>query len=698
MAMLRSYSATFEETSFAQAAVTRWRFNEDAGTTALDSVDALDGNYQAGAAPGAAGAIGDGAASFNGSTGFILVETLSGTITVSALGDSLIDGDRFQNPQDQFSPVLQAALEARGLDATVLERAENGQRTGDALIPREARFFTVGEVTVDSPDVVILELGTNDVGGKIPLATVASNLNEIIDTLQDAGINQILLTSTFGAFPDKGAGYDTLQDRADFEALFPAIAQAQGVELLSDVDGNDKFLGGVRVPGGGPINQDTIVGGVLDNSNNPSLETGDGLHPNSLGIENIVQRVVPQTIALGAAAGVVNDALELANGSVELWFTPDSVAGTQILFSKNRPDVPSLGDIEIQLIGSEVAVGMQNASTTFSIAGGSVAVGEAAHVVFTFGADGMQLFVDGDLVDQNAAFTDGLVGNLEQLGIGALTDGGQAFDGVIDEVAVYDRALSAGEIQQLFDGGELGTTVVGTAKSDTLIGGSDDEDLRGAAGNDLIDGNGGDDALRGASGADDLLGATGNDRLFGGGGADDLRGGPGDDEMHGMGGNDLISGGSGDDLLEGGGGKDRMGGTSGADELFGGPAIDSLSGGTGDDLLNGGPGRDSLTGGPGSDTFQIDRISHGVDKIRGFEDGPSGDVLDLSAVLDFGGADAIDDFVRLSETKNSTRVEVNADGAGNDFTAVFNLLGVTGLNVGTLVADGNVQLEPPPAS
>jgi Ca2+-binding RTX toxin-like protein len=230
---------------------------------------------------------------------------------------------------------------------------------------------------------------------------------------------------------------------------------------------------------------------------------------------------------------------------------------------------------------------------------------------------------------------------------------------VIDEVAVYDRALTAGEVQQLFDAGEIGSTVLGTAQSDTLIGGSDDENLRGAGGNDLIRGNGGDDDLRGGGGADRLLGGTGNDDLFGGGG------------------------------------KDTLSGNGGADELFGGRGIDALSGGAGDDLLNGGPGRDRLTGGPGSDTFQIDRISHGFDKIRDFEDGPGGDVLDLSAVLSFGGADDVDDFVRLSETSNSTRVEVNSDGSADDFTAVFNLLGVTGLDLATLVADGNIQLSPP---
>ncbi len=40
-------------------------------------------------------------------------------------------------------------------------------------------------------------------------------------------------------------------------------------------------------------------------------------------------------------------------------------------------------------------------------------------------------------------------------------------------------------------------------------------------------------------------------------------------------------------------------------------------------------------------------------------------------------------------------VDVDPNGAGGDFTTVFSLIGTTGLDIGNLVADGNVQLEPP---
>ena len=73
-------------------------------------------------------------------------------------------------------------------------------------------------------------------------------------------------------------------------------------------------------------------------------------------------------------------------------------------------------------------------------------------------------------------------------------------------------------------------------------------------------------------------------------------------------------------------------------------------------------------------------------------------MLDLSAVLDFSGGDDANDFVQLNEVSGDTRVDVNPDGAGGDFTTVFNLIDTSVPDLDTLVADGNVQLEPPPAS
>ena len=157
----------------------------------------------------------------------------------------------------------------------------------------------------------------------------------------------------------------------------------------------------------------------------------------------------------------------------------------------------------------------------------------------------------------------------------------------------------------------------------------------------------------------------------------------------------MLAGGDGDDLLEGGDGADFLSGAAGDDQLFGNRGTDDLHGGDGDDLLNGGNGKDDLTGGAGRDTFRIDGFGHGVDKILDFEDGAGGDVLDLDAVLDFDGGDDVEDFVRLNEVNGNAKVEVDANGGGDDFTAVFNLIGATGLDIGNLVDDGNIQLTAP---
>ena len=102
--------------------------------------------------------IGDGAARFDGATGWVLVaDTLTGTITVSAFGDSLIGGaSGIPDPPDRFSPNLETALEARGLDATVLNRRRRRRHLGRRVSRASATS------SHDSPDVVILEFGTND--------------------------------------------------------------------------------------------------------------------------------------------------------------------------------------------------------------------------------------------------------------------------------------------------------------------------------------------------------------------------------------------------------------------------------------------------------------------------------------------------------------------------------------------------------
>jgi lysophospholipase L1-like esterase len=183
MATLRTYSATVENL----AALIHLRLNEASGTDAIDSASDLDGQYQGGVTLGQNGGIGNGAVRLDGSDDQIFVETLSGTITISGFGDSLIDGFGIAQPGARFTPVLEAALDARGLDATVLDHAVGGERSDDGL-------DRVGDDIAADPDVAIVEFGTNDAKGLVALDTVESNLRGIITDLQGADI-EVLLTS-----------------------------------------------------------------------------------------------------------------------------------------------------------------------------------------------------------------------------------------------------------------------------------------------------------------------------------------------------------------------------------------------------------------------------------------------------------------------------------------------------------------------
>jgi Ca2+-binding RTX toxin-like protein len=395
--------------------------------------------------------------------------------------------------------------------------------------------------------------------------------------------------------------------------------------------------------------------------------------------------------------------LLLSSGSIEVWFTADTVSGDHTLFAKNAAGQGAGGHIAGAVRNGEVFVALGDVTTNHSVRGNDpgdarVQAGVAAHMVFTFGAEGMDLYLNGQLVDTDG-YTGGLqfgapgAGNLEPLVVGAESGRNAAgtpidqpgdlfrfFDGSIDEFVVYDQALSQAQVQGLFQAGERGPELVGTAAADTLIGGLDNEGLRGLAGNDNLRGGDGNDVLTGNAGNDILVAATGNDQLIGGLGADTMFGGPG---------NDRFQGNQGPDQLTGGPGNDQLAGNFGQDVLRGGP---------GDDLLNGGADVDTLVGGGGSDTLSIDAVDQGVDRVLDFATGPGGDVLDLSDVLDFGAGDVATSFVRLNATGGSTAVAVNTDGAGTDFTAVFNLVGVSGINVGQLVADGNLELTAPPAA
>ncbi|WP_240987396.1 beta strand repeat-containing protein, partial [Cupriavidus taiwanensis] len=311
--------------------------------------------------------------------------------------------------------------------------------------------------------------------------------------------------------------------------------------------------------------------------------------------------------------------------------------------------------------------------------------------------------------------------------------------------------LNGAAASDFFIGGAASDTLRGGAGDDVLRGGAGDDTLDGGAGIDMLDlsdaGSGlaftlaqGSGTLVNLSGVglgsdtysnmEGVIGSRFNDSLTGSGANDILRGGMGNDTLDGGAGIDLLdfsdatgainftlvqSGSAttvnlgsvnlGTDNYRGMEGvigsafNDTLAGSAGNDVLRGGAGDDVMSGGAGNDLLVGGAGADTLAGGSGSDTFRILRAdAASVDTITDFDLAPAaagGDVLDLADLLAGASVTSANaaQFVRLAEVDGNTVVSLDRDGSGaaTGFQDVAVLQGVVGLDLNTLLSNGNIH-------
>ena len=158
-----------------------------------------------------------------------------------------------------------------------------------------------------------------------------------------------------------------------------------------------------------------------------------------------------------------DSSMELANGTVQFWFKPDSVNCDYGLVSKDSSGYDTGGHMTIRQIDDGIEVRLQSGSQSYTVSvGNGVECGEWNHVAFSFGDEGMKLFLNGELVDSDS-YTGGLQGNYEPLVLGANawntgnqsasdSDLSQHFDGKMDDVAFFDGQLSSAQVQALANG------------------------------------------------------------------------------------------------------------------------------------------------------------------------------------------------------------------------------------------------------
>ncbi len=186
---------------------------------------------------------------------FMSQAVLARPLVVLAYGDSLTAG--YQLPPGQgFAPQLEKALKAKGRDVTVVGAGVSG----DTSTQGRARVNWVLAGMKQKPDLVVLELGANDMlRGQSP-KTARDNLDAMVKAFKAKGAR--VLIAGMRANPTLGKAYVT-----EFETMFPAVAKANGVSLYPF------FLDGVAAQ--------------------PGLQLADGMHPNGKGVQVMVKRILP---------------------------------------------------------------------------------------------------------------------------------------------------------------------------------------------------------------------------------------------------------------------------------------------------------------------------------------------------------------------------------------------------------------------
>lgn len=178
---------------------------------------------------------------------------------ILAFGDSLTAGYGLK-PQEAFPAQLEAALRRSGQAV----RVHNGGVSGDTSAAGRGRLNWVLAGLKAKPDLVILELGANDMlRGQKPALTRA-NLDAMITELKRRKIPVLLAGMRASYNLDRAY-------RSEFDGIYPALAQKHGVRLY-------------------PFFMDGVTG-------NRALLIADQMHPNAKGVAVIVKRILPSVRA-----------------------------------------------------------------------------------------------------------------------------------------------------------------------------------------------------------------------------------------------------------------------------------------------------------------------------------------------------------------------------------------------------------------
>lgn len=142
-------------------------------------------------------------------------------INVLAFGDSLFAGYGLAKPELSYPARLEEALRQGGRNVKIV----NAGVSGDTTAAGRQRFTFTLDAQVQKPDLVLLELGGNDLLRGLPPEQTRQNLDAMLAELKARGIPVALFS--LQAPPNYGAKW-----QAQFDGTYGALAAKYGVPLV----------------------------------------------------------------------------------------------------------------------------------------------------------------------------------------------------------------------------------------------------------------------------------------------------------------------------------------------------------------------------------------------------------------------------------------------------------------------------------
>jgi acyl-CoA thioesterase-1 len=174
--------------------------------------------------------------------------------TIVFLGDSLTAGFGLAE-KESLPALIQQRVDAAHLPYHVVNAGRSGDTTAGGL----ARIDWYFKDSIDLRALVI-GLGSNDAMRGLPLQTVEDNLRQMIRRTRQRKPQAKIFLWELKTFPNLGQQY-----AGDYAAVFPRVAQSEGVSLI-------------------PFPLEAVAA-------RPELNQSDGIHPTAEGTALVAERV-----------------------------------------------------------------------------------------------------------------------------------------------------------------------------------------------------------------------------------------------------------------------------------------------------------------------------------------------------------------------------------------------------------------------